>query len=499
MIGSLSNHDRYPQRKLGGRREERYPTSWDAPAPTLCVGGESTAGRRSGGASSPIHPAFYEGSAGDTENHVNYPLTQAQYEHSRSHQIGYNDSYDKPARIVRAKAENILDVSERKGTVSIRNYNVTPQLPPNSLTVAELFCGGGLMAVGLKAAGFTLTWANDFDKQAVKAYAANIGPHVVHGDITDPAVQDTLPYADIYAGGPPCQDYSVAGSGAGEAGERGRLVWTYLSIIERKQPKAFVFENVKGLVSKRHRLTFDALLKRFDEIGYNVSWRLINAWDYGVAQKRERVFIVGVRKDLGFAFTFPEPDPALYRTQVLRDVIGDLPEPGVKLSDKAIGYLTRDPRHLQKHRPPTLEEASPTLSAVLHKGVPYGLFYLDNHERKDISDKALDGYARRYGGEEVGGFGFRINEWAEPSPTIFGRIFNEGKAFVHPETKPQPRRFTVRECLRIQSVPDSYVLPADISLSAQYRIVGNGVASRVSYVLGVALAEQLRQQSEVAA
>ncbi|MGG1641851.1 DNA cytosine methyltransferase [Paenibacillus sp. NRS-1782] len=496
-----------------------------------------------------VNPQGKERNVVDTENHVTYPLTQAQYEHSRKHLIGYNDSYEKPARIVRAKAENVLDVSERKEAVAIRNYDVTPQLPPNGLTVAELFCGGGLMAVGLKSAGYTLTFANDFDKRAVQAYAHNIGDHVVCGDITSDEIQAQIPDADIIAGGPPCQDYSVAGSGAGEEGERGKLVWTYLSIIERKQPKAFVFENVKGIITKRHRPTFDALLQRFDEIGYTVTWRLINSWDFGVAQKRERVFIVGIRKDLGFTFKFPEPRAEDYRTQVLRDVIGDLPEPSA------------------------------------------------NHEKKLITEKAMQGYARRNAG---GAFGFRVNKWEEPSPTIMGRIFNEGKAFVHPsyadnhdghpfdnvnpdwtyekanrqatwdkpgatvggharnegihpgsvsnhgeqmklatdaeiiptlpqgctgreaakphpdifwsnyareaedsagrtvtgEGKPkihptQPRRITVRECLRIQSVPDWYVLPDDISLSAQYRIVGNGVASRVAYVIGTALAEQL--------
>jgi DNA (cytosine-5)-methyltransferase 1 len=374
---------------------------------------------------------------------------------------------------------------KREETITIRNYNVTPQLPTNGLTVAEFFCGGGLMAVGLKAAGYDIIFANDFDKRAAEAYAHNIGDHVICGDITSAEIKAKIPHANVYAGGPPCQDYSVAGLGEGEEGARGKLVWDYLEDISHGQPEAFVFENVKGLITKKHRQTFDALLAEFDAIGYAITWRLINAWDYGVAQKRERVFIVGIRKDLGFTFKFPEPSVGEYRTQVLRDVIGDLPEP------------------------------------------------IANHEEKIITEKALEGYARRNAG---GAFGFRVNPWEEPSPTIMGRIFNEGKAFVHPSytdnhhghlfdnvnpdwtyekanrvaswespsltvgsharnegvhPAPQPRRFTVRECLRIQSVPDSYVLPDTISLSAQYRIVGNGVASRVSYVIGVALAEQL--------
>ncbi len=392
-------------------------------------------------------------------------------------------SWDEPALTVTAsvmaKANCQLHPGRGGDPMEYREFNVTPTLPRNGLTVAELFCGGGLMAVGLKESGFSIVWANDFDKRAVEAYRHNIGDHVVLGDITKIDPND-IPDVDVIAGGPPCQDYSVAGKGEGENGERGRLVWTYLNIIEKKQPKAFIFENVKGLVGKRHRKTFDALLEKFDEIGYVVSWRVINAWDYGVAQKRERVFIVGIRKDLGFTFEFPEPDPADYRTQVLRDVIGDLPEPhGIELSEKAVAYLERDPRHLQKHRPPTYNEAVPTLPAVLHKGVPYGLFYPNHDDKSYWTPKSEYTYDQAN----------RIQSMDAASNTIPAH-HNSGQP-IHPTQA--PRRFTVRECLRIQSVPDWYVIPETISLSAAYRIVGNGVASRVAWYLGKALAEQLKR------
>ncbi len=395
------------------------------------------------------------------------------------------------------------------------------------------------MAVGLKSAGYDLVWANDFDKNAVKAYRHNLGDHIVHGDITALDI-DSIPDVDVIAGGPPCQDYSVAGTGAGESGERGKLVWAYLRIIETKRPKAFIFENVKGLIMKKHRPTFDSLLERFAAIGYTVSWRPINAWDYGVAQKRERVFIVGIREDLGFTFEFPEPSAEYYRTQVLRDVIGDLPEPseyyyrhprnydrravysidevaptvrtvnrpmpdGYKphpedahvtveiakhnpqpLSEKALEYPHRDPRHLQKHRPPTEDEPSPTLPAVLHKGVPYGLFYPPNHVQTQATTvKPHQRLSNQRG---------YVADMDGPGRTV--NTCRLDHAEIHPQ---QPRRFTVRECLRIQSVPDWYVLPDDLSLSAQYRIVGNGVASRVAYLLGVTLAEQLRTTTESSA
>ncbi|MCV9371110.1 DNA cytosine methyltransferase [Bacillus paralicheniformis] len=319
------------------------------------------------------------------------------------------------------------------------DFNLTPQQPANGLTVLELFCGGGLGAIGFKAAGYDIVKALDFDKNAVKAYHHNFGDHVEQADITEIDI-DSLPNTDVIFGGPPCQDFSIAGKGAGADGERGKLVWRYLEIIAAKQPKAFVFENVKGLISKRHRPTFDALIEKFNEIGYEISWRVMSAWDYGVAQKRERVFIVGIRKDLGFTFEFPNPLEGDYQTRVLRDVIGDLPET------------------IENHHPKPL---SVRVRSRMNSG-GYETYF----KKHPMGQLKLPGYTI-------------TSHYAKGAPD--GLV----------DIKPEPRRFTVRECLRIQSAPDNYVLPDDISLSAQYRIVGNGIASRVAWYVGRALADQL--------
>lgn len=321
------------------------------------------------------------------------------------------------------------------------DFNLTPQQSANGFTVLELFCGGGLGAIGFKAAGYDIVKAIDFDKNAVKAYHHNFGDYVEQADINEIDI-DSLPNTDVIFGGPPCQDFSVAGKGAGADGERGKLVWRYLEIIERKQPKAFVFENVKGLITKRHRPTFDALIEKFNEIGYEIEWKALSAWDYGVAQKRERVFIVGIRKDLGFTFEFPKPLEGDYQTRVLRDVIGDLPEPTAFPNHVGTKTRFRDGK-TQGDKVYPLKSPSPTIRAEHH----------GNIEGFDTSEKT--------NGSESG-----------------------------------LRRFTVRECLRIQSAPDTYVLPDDISLSAQYRIVGNGIASRVAWYIGCALAVQLRFKSK---
>lgn len=229
-----------------------------------------------------------------------------------------------------------------------------------------------------------------------------------------------------------------------------------------------MFENVKGLITKRHRPTFDALIEKFNEIGYEISWRVMSAWDYGVAQKRERVFIVGIRKDLGFTFEFPKPLEGDYQTRVLRDVIGDLPEVNNE------GYGLRNDEKPYAHKIPDGGNWR-SLPVDEQKAFMKGAFY---------SGGGQTTYLRRMSRDE-------------PALTITASVLAKATCHLHPEEdgKP-PRRFTVRECLRIQSAPDTYILPDDISLSAQYRIVGNGIASRVAWYIGGALADQLRFKSK---
>ncbi|MBW7977976.1 DNA cytosine methyltransferase [Bacillus velezensis] len=359
------------------------------------------------------------------------------------------------------------------------DFNLTPQQPANGFTVLELFCGGGLGAIGFKAAGYDIVKALDFDKNAVKAYRHNFGQYVEQADINEIEI-DSLPDTDVIFGGPPCQDFSVAGKGAGADGERGKLVWRYLEIIERKQPKAFVFENVKGLITKRHRPTFDALIEKFNEIGYEIEWKALSAWDYGVAQKRERVFIVGIRKDLRFTFEFPKPLEGDYQTRVLRDVIGDLPD--------VSSYYYRHPRNYDRRGVFGIDEVSPTVRTV-NRPMPPGY---PGHPKDAHLQNHTDRHYWMPKSEYTYGQANRVQSLDKPSNTIPAH-HNSGQP-IHPTEA--PRRFTVRECLRIQSAPDSYVLPDDISLSAQYRIVGNGIASRVAWYIGRALADQLRFKSK---
>lgn len=375
--------------------------------------------------------------------------------------------------------------------------NALPKLPDSGLTTSEFFAGGGLMRLGLEHAGIRTVYAADWDKRACRAHEFNFGEGSIECvDITQKDI-DALPDSDIASGGPPCQDYSVAGTGAGEEGDRGKLVWTYLEIIKRKQYKAFIFENVKGLIQKKHRGTFEALLERFDSIGYNVTWKLINAWDYGVAQKRERVFIVGIRKDLGFAYRFPQGEwETTGYHPVLRDAIGDLPEPSPNHAPEK-----KMPAYIQTPRVTDWDEPSPTIITHIAKD---GKGFIHPDTDYEFGRKATDEVAAstenhdghlfdNVGNNPTWDHTNRVAPWDKPAPTRTEKDRCDG---IHPGTDIKPRRFTVRECLRIQSVPDSYIFPEDMSLSSMYMVVGNGVASRVAYHLGKALVEQLIERSK---
>jgi len=310
--------------------------------------------------------------------------------------------------------------------------------------MVDLFCGAGIGAVGFKQAGYNIIDAIDNKDFAVKTYNINIGNHARVADIRK-LEKDDLPYADIYVGGFPCTPFSEGGKGDGEKDENyGDLGSHFYRLVKEKQPKVFIGENVKGLTFKKHKPFFDNLISQFESAGYNVTWKLVNCFDYGVPQERERVFIVGVRKDLNKAFAFPEP-LLKDKKKVLRDAIGDLPNPE------------------------------------------------DKHDIRNHTDYYKGGFSPRYVSRN------RQRQWDEPSFTI---VSTARQLPLHPnppnydirkmdtyECEP-PRRFTVRECLRIQSVPDSFYFPDDIPLDKQYQRC-SGIPSHFAYLLGTKIKEML--------
>lgn len=184
------------------------------------------------------------------------------------------------------------------------------------INVISLFSGCGGMDLGFHQAGFNIKWANDIEQKACETYARNIGNHIVCGDITQ-LDYSQIPNADLILGGFPCQDFSMIWKRGGITTDRGNLYQNFVEIVSQKQPLMFVAENVKGILTANKKKAIKQIIKDFSETGdygYNTSAHLINFADYGVAQLRERVLIVGVRKDLDSFFDIPAPikDPDNY-------------------------------------------------------------------------------------------------------------------------------------------------------------------------------------------
>jgi len=172
--------------------------------------------------------------------------------------------------------------------------------------VVSLFSGCGGMDLGFKQAGYKLVWANDFEKTACETYARNLGNHIVHDDITKLNLK-LIPDCDVMIGGFPCQDFSMIWKRGGLETDRGNLYKYFVRAVDLKKPKVFVAENVKGLLTANKGLAVRTITEDFSRIGYKVSVDLYNFADYGVPQVRQRVFIVGIRKDVQWDFVKPTP------------------------------------------------------------------------------------------------------------------------------------------------------------------------------------------------
>lgn len=248
------------------------------------------------------------------------------------------------------------------------------------LTVASFFSGAGLLDFSLMSE-LQIIWANEVNSAAAESYRANIGDHIHVKDINQISPSE-IPYADIYVGCPPCQDYSSIGNNEGEEGERGAMIWTYFDLIKVNRPPIFLFENVMGLMRK-HKVTFEKMLFMFKQAGYNVNWQVMNALHYDTAQNRNRVFVVGVRKDLGFTFRFPGEVLSINKT--VYDAIADLPA--------ASGEF---PNHVATWTSPSVERIKDVML------IP----------RKQFR-------------------GMRRLDWNKESPTLTAHIAKDGREFLH--------------------------------------------------------------------
>jgi DNA (cytosine-5)-methyltransferase 1 len=335
---------------------------------------------------------------------------------------------------------------------------IIEQLPLNGLTVGDLFCGAGIGGIGTKLAGYKTLYAFDNNPVAVNTFNKNVEPvaYIADAKLMD---YEKLPYTDVITAGFPCKSYSVIGRGLGTKDEKhGNLGYITIQIIQIKKPKAFLIENVSGLISKNHMPFFLEMIGLFEE-EYNVTWKLIDCSEYGVPQKRERVFIVGIRKDLNKKFEFPTPTHTKHKLTII-DAIGDLPKApcnSIPNHGKDCGLRNDEKSYVNK--------------------IPVG----GNWKNLPIEDQKAFMKKGFYSSGGRTGALYKVDP-NKPAKTIMSSPLGKATAQILHWPGHEPRRFTVRESLRLQTVPDSFAFDESIPLMKQYERC-SGIPSLVSYIL----------------
>ena len=345
----------------------------------------------------------------------------------------------------------------------------------------SFFSGLGLLDLGFEDAGFNIVFVNELNDQYLRSYQymrRNLDHIPEYGysqkDIRvfldDAEWGTTFPNCENrdnrivgFLGGPPCPDYSVAGKNEGERGKNGQLTTAYIRLIEKRHPDFFVLENVKGLVqTKKHKQYYERIKRRLYRAGYSVFDSVENALLYGSPQYRERLFLVGIRREsfgnrLEYAFgghrayTFEQINNANWPTTDPFIENGELPQ-----AENIIGELTVEHWFRQNH--------------VNNHPNSIDVFNIRNEERYNTIPE----------GDSRGKSFKRLHRWRY-SPTA---AYGNNEVHLHPY---HARRISVAEALAIQSAPEYVSIPADLPLSVKFKMVSNGVP----YLMALGIARDL--------
>lgn len=330
----------------------------------------------------------------------------------------------------------------------------------------ELFAGAGGLALGLEMAGFEHIGLIEYDKFAAETLKYNRPNwNVLCEDIEVVASKDLEKEfnikkyeLDLLSGGAPCQSFSYAGKRLGLEDVRGTMFYHYATFLNKLQPKMFLFENVRGLLTHDKGKTFKTICDIFEEQNYQIKYSVLNALDYSVAQKRERLIVIGIRNDLVGKIYFNYPKPHTKKL-VLRDILSNVPK----------SECAQYSKEKQK----------------IFKLVPPGGYW------KDIDPDIAKEYMKTcwfMGGGRTGIL--RRLSLDEPSLTVLTTPQMKQTERCHPiEIRP----FSVRENARIQSFPDNWKFIG--SVASQYRQVGNAVPCNLAKEIGLEIIKSLRKNN----
>lgn len=356
------------------------------------------------------------------------------------------------------------DMQQYKSQAVIHNFKINAKQPAKSI---ELFAGAGGLALGLEEAGFIPVALIEFDKYAAETLRLNRpGWNVLCEDISKISKLDLEEYfglkkgeLDLLSGGAPCQAFSYAGKRLGLEDARGTLFYHFGIFLRKLQPKTFLFENVRGLLTHDSGRTYQTMLGFFEDEGYKIYKEVLNSWNHGVAQKRERLITIGIHRKYADAADFKFPENQNYKP-VLRDILPSCP------NSEGASYSAEKTK--------------------LFDLVPQGGYWRDIPE--DLAKKYMKTCWDMGGGRT--GILRRLS-LDEPSLTVLTSPSQKQTERCHPlESRP----FTIRENARIQSFPDDWEFAG--STANQYKQIGNAVPVKLAKAVGLELMKVLEDINE---
>jgi DNA (cytosine-5)-methyltransferase 1 len=361
----------------------------------------------------------------------------------------------------------------------------------NRVPILSFFSGGGFLDMGFEMAGFSIIWTNENDPLFAKMHAYGITSwrkargngvkaeifntksieDISTDEILDEAFPEGVPDNFGIIGGPPCQDFSSAGNNNGFNGERGHLTKVFFDYILDLNPQFFLFENVKNLWNNNnHRKQLSVILNKVRN-KYFIDHKILNSIDYGVPQDRNRLFIIGLRKPekqrsdfLESEFKFPWPLDRKYNNSLNKYSWPDTNKFGTKIKKPA-------------EIPGELTLINIVLKRKDETSVSNGNEYFLPYSKKFWQIEEGNTHMRSFK---------RLHRYRY-SPTA---CYGNNEVHLHPFL---PRRLSVREALRIQSVDDTYLIPTDISLEAKFKMIGNGVPVKLSYAVAKSIMKYLEK------
>jgi len=331
--------------------------------------------------------------------------------------------------------------------------------------VLSFFTGGGLLDIGFEKTGFDIVWGNEFNPQFAELFHEGYSSEIVNN-----AFSGTKP--DIFGmiGGPPCPDFSNGGLHKGSEGDRGKLSRTYIDIICAMKPTFFVMENVSGLMNvKKHQPYLAELEYKLRKSGYYVDKKVLNSLDFGVPQHRERLFLVGIQRhilELVFGRDLTESDPwFIWPSPKFESAAINFDWPGINTYGATPIKPLKVPEELciMDCLVPTEQQNNIANAGNYFKPYSDKFHLIDEGDTRRKSFKRLHRY--RY------------------SPTA---CYGNNEVHLHPF---EPRRLSLREVMRIQGLPEGYVLPENCTLSTGFKMISNGVPVPLAFNLARSIKE----------